>query len=86
MSTIPKHEARRKTAKNPPLPAVVDHSTATDLSGVEVELSHIAHSLKSYNVNACDGNFRLVLEGDALDRIADSLKRIADAMTAGAKG
>lgn len=51
---------------------------------------------KSYKVDACDGEMsfnvglytgesshpvRLVLEGDAVDSIADSLKRIAYAMT-----
>jgi hypothetical protein len=97
MTAIPKHErATRKGAKKPPT-AVVDHNTPTvtvdvDMSGIEVALDKIAHSLKSYNVNACDGNFslclytgeplRLSLEGDAVDSIADSLKRIADAMTA----
>lgn len=55
-----------------------------DMSGIEAELARIAHSLKSYNVNACDGEMsfgvRLVLEGDAVESIADSLKRIADAV------
>jgi hypothetical protein len=55
-----------------------------------------AHALKSYNVSACDGDFslnlfsgehsypvRLELVGDGVTSIADSLKRIADAMVAG---
>jgi hypothetical protein len=50
------------------------------LSEVAEQLSHIHNSLRSYNVNACDGEmtFSLVLEGDAVESIADSLKRIAD--------
>jgi hypothetical protein len=70
-------------------------SVDADMSGIEVELANIAHSLKSYNANACDGEMslgvglttwdnhkpvRLALEGDAVDSIADSLKRIADAL------
>ena len=99
MSTIPKHEGPKRPRKGKaPQAAVVEQAMPAvtvdaDMTGVEIELGHIAHSLKSYNVNACDGNFslclftgeplRLSLEGDALDSIADSLKRIADAMTAG---
>ena len=65
------------------------------MSGVEVAIADIAHSVKSYVVNAVDGDnslnlftgthsypVRLVLEGDAVDSIADSLKRIAEAMAA----
>jgi len=81
-----------KTDESTPAPVV---NVDVDMSGIEVELAKIAHSLKSYNVNACDGemsfgvglttfnNFnpvRLELEGDALESIADSLKRIADAL------
>jgi len=102
MTAIPKHErAPRKITKKTPQPvAVVEHTVPAitlDVytAGIEDELAKIAHSLKSYNVNACEGNFslnlftgangypvRLELEGDAVDSIADSLKRIADAMTA----
>ena|ERR1700739_178250 len=99
MSTIPKHEARPKSAKKQPQTAVVEHATPAipldvDLTGIEAVMEKIGNSLKSYNVNACDGNnslnlftgthdnpVRLVLEGEAVDSIADSLKRIADAMT-----
>lgn len=96
---IPKHEPNKRARKDktPQAAAVVNHNTPAitldvDMTGLEVAVDQIAHSLKSYNVNACDGNFslclftgeplRLSLEGDAVDSIADSLKRIADVMTA----
>jgi hypothetical protein len=75
----------------------VDSMAYFGLSEIAEQLSHIHNSLKSYNVNACGGEMsfsvglytgtnqdpvRLVLEGDAVETIADSLKRIADAMTA----
>lgn len=68
-----------------------------DMTGVEVELKRLANAVQGYAHNAAvDENslrlfsgpgptyspLRLVLEGDAVDSIADSLKRIADAMTA----
>lgn len=58
------------------------------LSEVAEQLSKIHNSLKSYNVNACDGEmtFHLVLEGDAVESIADSLSRIADALSAKVTG
>lgn len=73
----------------------VDSMAYFGLSEIAEQLGHIHNSLRSYTVNATDGeNFlnlftgqhdfpmRLVLEGDAVDTIADSLKRIADTMTA----
>jgi len=67
------------------------------LSEIAEQLGKIHHSLTSYNVNACDGEMsfhiglytprnshpvRLVFEGEAMDSIANSLKRIADAFSA----
>jgi hypothetical protein len=54
------------------------------LSEIATQLEAIHGSLRSYNVNACDGEmtFHHVLEGEALESIADSLKRIADALSA----
>lgn len=81
-----------KKTESTPVPVV---NVDVDMGGVEVELAKLAHSLKSYNVNACDGEMsfgvglttwdncnpvRLVLEGEAVETIADSLKRIADAL------
>jgi hypothetical protein len=83
----------KSTEQTTPMPVV---NVDVDMSGIEVELAKVAHSLKSYNVNACDGEMtfgvglttfnnhnpvRLELEGDAVESIADSLKRIADALT-----
>ena len=70
-----------------------------DYGEIAMQLEGIHKSLWSYNMNATNGDnslslstdehsdpLRLALEGDAVDSIADSLKRIADAMTACAKG
>jgi hypothetical protein len=64
------------------------------LSGIEEVLGKIAHSVKSYHANACDGNIalelftspsgypmRLALESEAIERIATAFERIADAVT-----
>lgn len=62
---IPKHEptkrtkATKKTAATPP---VADSAPFVDMAGVETALEKIAHSLTSYNVNACDGNFTYLVE------------------------
>jgi hypothetical protein len=75
----------------------VDSMAYLGLSEIAEQLSHIHNSLRSYNVNACNGEMsftvglhmgenedavRLALEGDAVESIADSLKRIADALSA----
>ena len=67
------------------------------MDGELPQLGKIHHSLTSYNVNACDGEMsfhiglytprnshpvRLVFEGEAMNSIANSLKRIADAVVA----
>ena len=77
------------------MPHVADAAPVVDMTGVEVELARIAQSSKSYNYNACDGEMsftiglhmgenqqpiRLAFECEAVDRIADALSRIADAM------
>jgi hypothetical protein len=97
MSAIPKHEARGKGPKKAKAqPASVPAITLdADLSGIEIELANLARSVKSYVVNAVDAEnslnlftgqhsypVRLVLECEAVDSIADSLKRIADAIQA----
>ena len=68
-----------------------------DMSGVEAVLEKLGLFVEAYVANASTGEnslalftgsgeayspLRLVLEGDAMDSVADSLKRIADAMTA----
>lgn len=63
------------------------------LEDLNESVGKIAHSFYSHNVNSCDGNnslnlftgvnshpLRLVLEGDAVSKIADALRRIADAV------
>jgi hypothetical protein len=78
-----------------PLPDA-DYSPAiVDMTGVEAELATLARYVREYVGNATIGEnslalftgsgdayspLRLVLEGDAVDSIADSLKRMADAM------
>jgi hypothetical protein len=65
------------------------------LSGIEVELGNLARAVKSIAGNAAIGEnslnlftgvhshpVRLVLEGEAVDKIADALSRIADALAA----
>jgi hypothetical protein len=91
MSEFPKHKESRKSGKKrtqQPQPALM---VDIDVAGIEVALAGIARSFSGYNHNARDGNnslnlftaehshpLRLVLEGDAVNSIADSLKRIAD--------
>jgi hypothetical protein len=66
-----------------------------DYGEIATQLEAIHKSLWSYSMDAVNGDnslnlftdthsepLRLVLEGDAVDSIADSLKRIADAMAA----
>ena len=78
---------------------VTDSRNGEQMTETASELEGLAHSVKSYVVNAVDGEntlnlftgphdfpMRLVLEGDAVDSIAESLKRIADAMTKTAGG
>lgn len=104
----PRKKAAEQTSKSEQLVRVVlnddpneivktaDSVAYDGLSEIAEQLGRIQNSLKSYNVNACDGEMtfnvglhtgqnsypvRLVLEGDAVDSIADSLKRIADALT-----
>ena len=75
----------------------VDSAGYFGLSEIAEQLGKIHNSLTSYNVNACDGEMsfhiglytphnsypvRLVFEGEAMDSIADSLKRIADVLSA----
>jgi hypothetical protein len=73
----------------------VDSIGYSGLAEVAEQLDKIHDSLKSYTVNSSDGEnslnlftgthsfpVRLELEGDAVETIAESLKRIADAMTA----
>ncbi len=76
-------------------PAAPGITLDVDMTGVEVELQRLANAVHGYAHNATIGEnslalftgsgeayspVRLVLEGDALDSIADSFKRIADAM------
>jgi hypothetical protein len=99
---FPKHVAPRKRKQpQPATPAPVAPTTATldmpdvsmGLSGIEEVLGKIAHSVKSYHANACDGNIalelftspsgypmRLSLESEAIERIATAFERIADAV------
>lgn len=57
MSEIPKQPKRtKKTPQAKPQPAAAPPITLdADLSGIEVELGKLAHSVKSYVVNAVDG-------------------------------
>lgn len=82
-----------KTAKDAPVPA---DPVEADMSGIEVELANIARSIRAYVANAANAEnslalftgsaaggyspMRLELEGDAVEAIADSLSRIADAL------
>jgi hypothetical protein len=80
-----------KTPKQSPEPA--GPTLEVDMSGVEIELAHIANAVRSYVVNASNGEnslalytgrsdspLRLELEGDAVESIAEALTRIADAL------
>ncbi len=103
MTAIPKHEPSKKTkgAKKTRLtladmPPVADSAPFVDVDGIVEAMFRIAHSLKSYNVNACDGNnmlqvftgpegsgyhpVLLAFQGETSDRIATALERIADAL------
>jgi hypothetical protein len=111
--SFPKHEDNNggKRKKKPAQPQPQVQAASSQANGLDTELlslsledlnesvGKIAHSLKSYNVNSCDGNnslnlftgvnshpMRLVLEGDAVDKIADALSRIADVMEKRAMG
>jgi hypothetical protein len=90
-------QPKKPNAKEP-TPAAPGIALDVDMSGLSetaAQLEAIHRSLWSYNMNATTGEnslnlftgensypLRLVLEGDAVDSIADSLKRIADAMAA----
>jgi hypothetical protein len=65
------------------------------VAGLETTLEGIAHTFMSLNANSCDGNLalalftdphaypmRLQLEGEAVDKIADALARIATVLEA----
>jgi hypothetical protein len=65
------------------------------VAGIETTLERIAHTFHSFNANACDDNLalelftgpnaypmRLQLEGEAVDKIADALARIATVLEA----
>lgn len=103
MSSFPKHEATapRKGTKKQPRPAVQPVAPAitveVDMTGVEYELANLALSVRSYGVNATNGDnslalytdpsenaypMRLQLEGEAVDRIAGALERIATVLEA----
>lgn len=93
-----KTNAGKRSTKPPQQPAVLPAALDVDMSGVEVELANIARSVRSYVVNAVDGEnslalftgsaaggyspVRLVLEGEAVEGIAEALTRIADALAA----
>ena len=96
MTEILKHEPTKTT--RPTIEHTTPAITLdVDMTGVEVELANLARYVLAYVNNAVTAEnslclfsgpgptyspLRLVLEGDAVDTIADSLKRIADAMAA----